>query len=313
MAAGTLWLGPLPTVPPEPPVVRSPALADSTEARALVMRAVNRLGGVELLRKSETWFVAAAGDENLTGDLQGLTAEAPTLRPHTERVAANARRLATAWERRTPRNDLSVRWRRFITREDSSGVVVWTDSAGSMNGSVAPEARRRAIVRRVPHLLLLEAATRGQNFFLGAEIRDGRRTTREVNLLLGDSLRASLWFDADSAILRAMEYRSVLPGRGDVTVRWEWNRWHERPGGNPDFAPRGHRILVEGRTFQDVHYSAYESGSAAGDSLLRLPPELVGRARPVGSGGAQVSMSSEASTTESLRASGEVSPGVHVV
>jgi glyoxylase-like metal-dependent hydrolase (beta-lactamase superfamily II) len=288
------------------------ALQQGEAARALVMRAVERLGGVEQLRQGDTWFVAGAGDENLSGDLQGLTPDAPTLRPHAERIAVNARRLATAWERRTPRNDMSLRWRRFISREDSSGVVVWTDSAGSMNGGVAPEARRRAMVRRVPHLLLLEAATRGERFFLGAELRDGRRTTREVTLLLGDSLRASLWLDADSAILRAMEYRAYLPGRGDVTVRWEWNGWHARTGADPDFAPRGHRILVEGRIFQDVHYTAFESRSSAGDSLLRLPPEVAGRARLAGSGGTVMSMA-EPATTEPLPANGEVTRGVHVI
>jgi hypothetical protein len=109
------------------------------DARTLLTRAVERLGGAEALRQSGTWLVEGTGTEDLSGEAQGLAPDVTTRRPHSERVAANPQRIAYAWERRTPRNDESLRWRRFIQREDSSGVVVWTDSVARMNGSVAPK------------------------------------------------------------------------------------------------------------------------------------------------------------------------------
>jgi hypothetical protein len=284
-------------------VILQGARPQAPDARSLLDLAVSRAGGVESLRTSGTWIVEGEGTENLTAEAQGVSANAPTNRPHRERVAANAARNAVAWERHTPRNDASLRWRRFIYRDDSSGVVVWTDSAGSMNGNVASEVRRRSFVRRVPHLLLLEAATRGRELSLGAERRFGGEPAREVRVVLDDTLRVSLWIGRDSP-LRAAEYDAWLPGRGGVKVRWEWEGWSIRRNASPLLAPTGHRVMVNDMAYQTVRSTNYASGSAAGDSLLSVPPSLAGR---------RMSMTMNAPRPAvALPVSGEVSPGVHV-
>src|SRR5262245_33914549 len=93
-------------------------------------RAVQALGGADRLAAFDEWKVAGEGRENLSAELQGREPDVPTWRPHVESVAVDRRRGSVAWERRTPRNDESLRWRRFIYTPDSMGVVDWTAGLG---------------------------------------------------------------------------------------------------------------------------------------------------------------------------------------
>ncbi len=137
-------------------------------AREVLDAALAALGGAARLEAIETWDVAGEGRENLTAEIQGLSPDEPTWRPHEERIGVDTRTLAVAWHRRTPRNDGSVRWRRMIRTPDSSGFVDFNAGFGAIRPSPAPEADRRGIARRVPHFLVQEAATRATRMRVGA-------------------------------------------------------------------------------------------------------------------------------------------------
>ncbi|MGQ0643131.1 MAG: MBL fold metallo-hydrolase [Gemmatimonadaceae bacterium] len=274
--------------------------ATSMTARALIDSALERLGGKEHISGHRKWFIAGVGVEDLSAELQGITPDGPTVRPHAEWLGVDAARHAVAWERRTPRNDQSLRWRRFVYRHDSTGVIVWTDSTGRMNAGAVPETRRRALMRRIPHLLLLESA-QAESLQLGrAAMLFGRRH-QEVRVRLDDAW-ISLWLSADSSVFRRAEYRTLLPGRGDVVVQWEWPVWKRAAG--VVLRPDGHRIVVAGRAYQRVEYQRFDVASSAADSLLDVPNEL--RARRTG-----MTMTAQP-RPDALPPSGEVAPGVHV-
>ncbi len=255
------------------------------------------------MRQQRKWFVAGKGEENLSAELQGITPARPTLRPHEEWLGVDAERRAVAWERRTPRNDSSLRWRRFVYRDDSSGVIVWTDSFGRMNPGAASETRRRAMMRRIPHLLLLEAA-QAESLQLGALGSVGRRPHQEVRVRVEGDIWLSLWISSDSSLLHRAEYRTLLPGRGEVSVQWQWPNWIR--GSSGDLRPSGHRILIDGREYQRVAYQRFEAAPAAADSLLSVPNELRTRR-------SSMTMQQAMPTSDSLPVTGEVAPGVHVV
>lgn len=126
------------------------------DPRALLDRAVAALGGPDRLARLDRWLVEGRGRENLTAELQGRTPAGPTYRPHQEIVAVVRALGRVAWERKTPRNDHSLRWRRFILGPDSSGVVDWNGGFGVMRPRPTSLASRAALMRRIPHLLLAE-------------------------------------------------------------------------------------------------------------------------------------------------------------
>ncbi|MEW5919119.1 MAG: hypothetical protein AB1762_22130, partial [Gemmatimonadota bacterium] len=268
---------------------------ENQAARSILTTALDRLGGADHLRNQRTWFVAGTGEENLSAELQGLTPDEETVRPHEEWLGVDQQQAAVAWERRTPRNDHSVRWRRFLYGRDSTGFIVWTDSVSVMRAGATPMTRRRGMMRRIPQLLLLDAAS-ADSLRVGTTRMLGGKRHQEVRALLDDGW-ISLWISADSSLLNAAEYQTELPGRGGVTVRWEWRDWRRERAGV--LRPGGHRVVIDGRTFQTVAYRRFEVAGPAADSLLRIPNEIRSRPRPM-------AMSAPATADSALPVSGEV-------
>ncbi len=242
--------------------------------------------------------VAGTGRENLSAEVQGMAPDAPTWRPHEEQLTVDARAMAVAWQRKTPRNDQSLRWRRLIYRPDSTGFVDFVAGYGGLRGTPAPEARRRALAHRVPHLLLIDVARRGM--LLGwKQTRIYSRPSDVLTTVLdGDTLL--LTFTRDPALLHSVEFRRPQPTRGDVNIRWTWKHW--RKDEQLGYAPRGHQIEVDGQTFQEVTYSRYVSPA----------PDVEARMRAADAGPGMMAGSRGASPDTGLVATGEVAPGVHV-
>ncbi len=133
--------------------------ASSSRGQLVLDAALAALGGPDRVRGIATWDLEGVGRENLSAEAQGLAPGRPTWRDHSERVAVDTRTLTVAWQRHTPRNDFSLRWRRLIYGPDRIGFIDFNSGRSVSRDRDVPEERRRALARRVPHLLLLEAAT----------------------------------------------------------------------------------------------------------------------------------------------------------
>jgi len=266
-------------------------------ARRLLKAALEALGGQERVAALDNWIVEGRGRENLSAELQGLSSDTPTWRPHEERIGVVRATGAVAWERKTPRNDESLRWRRFIQTPTAFGVVDWTSGYGVMQRDNVPEPARAALMRRIPHLLLLDAAANAKRLIT----RPGRLLAGAwhdvVEATLADDARLTLVLGRNPSTLDRVEYDVYLPGLGDSTVAWQWKGWHESR--SLGLAPSGHTILVHGAVFQDVDYSRYEAPSKDAQAMMEIPTDLKGRSQ-----GAPVPAAGPAT--------GEVAPGVHV-
>lgn len=251
-------------------------------------------------RVPRLWLVEGAGRENLTGELQGVAADAPTWRPHEERVAVDYQEQSVAWERRTPRNDESLRHRRFVYTPSKTIVV---DHANGFTRAIegdVPVERRRALMRRIPHLLLADVASRSASEARWVrEVRiDGARADEIAVTLPGEGTIALTIGREPSVLLRA-SYDLHFPGRGDTTVVWSWHGWtrHDTLG----WVPTGHRMVIGGVPFQEVTYSRYATGLTDASAMIAPP------AAPA---------SAHAETPAWARGigppTGEVAPGVHV-
>jgi glyoxylase-like metal-dependent hydrolase (beta-lactamase superfamily II) len=268
-------------------------------ARALLTAALRTLGGEERIAALDDWIVEGQGRENLSAELQGLSPDNPTWRPHEEKVAVVRASGAVAWERKTPRNDLSLRWRRFIDKADASGVIDWTAGYGAMRPSGVPQMAREALMRRIPHLLLLDAATRAKGLIsLGERGLEGVPHD-VVDVTLPDGARLSLLLSRDPRVLDRVEYTAYLPGIGDSVVTWQWRGWKKNAA--LGLVPSGHTVEVNGLVFQEVEYTRYEAGSPDAAGMMEIPADLL-------SAGTRREIIPAAGP-----ATGEVSPGVHVV
>ncbi|MGE5277126.1 MAG: MBL fold metallo-hydrolase [Acidobacteriota bacterium] len=270
-------------------------------ARQLLSEALDQLGGAERVAKVEAWLVEGKGSENLSGELQGLSPDEPTWRPHEETIAVVASSGSVAWQRRTERNDRSLRWRRFLYEPNAFGWVDFNAGYGVKRPREVPEAQRQAMARRVPHLLLLEAATRARRLVMTAEGRLGGAPREAVEAVLSDGSRLTLLLSRNPRTLAGIEYVAYLPGLGDSIVAWEWRGWHTDPA--LGMAPAGHRLRVNGAIFQEVEYARYAAAGSDAAAMLRIPKDL---APPSGAA------PRPDAPPPAGAASGEVAPGVHV-
>ena len=259
--------------------------------RALLETALNILGGSERLAQLDDWLVEGKGRENLSAELQGLSAEAPTWRPHRESVAVKrSGGLAVAWERRTPRNDHSLRWRRFIYKADSFGVVDFVSGNAGRSPGGTSEETRIALMRRIPHLLLLDVSTNAR----GLRVRGDQLLEAEM-----PDMALLLRFAKNPPVLEQLEDAIYMPGLGDSHIRWRWHGWwRDRLLG---YRPSGHVLTINGKVFQEVSYTTYMSGKPEAKTLLEVPAHVDAMAG-----------FSHSSPPVGGPAEGEVAPGVHV-
>jgi len=266
----------------------------------LLTAALDALGGAAKVAALDSFVVEGTGRENLSAELQGLAPDSPTWRPHEEKVAVVRSTGQIAWQRKTPRNDLSLRFRRFIYGPEQFGVVDFNAGYGALRPRATPAPERDALMRRVPHVLLLEAATRATRATAKGERRlDGAaHDAVEVALEGGDVL--TLLLSRAPVTLAAVESRIYMPGRGDATVRWRFNGW--KKDATLGLVPVGHALDVDGTPFQEVAYSRFEAGTPDAAAMMKIPTDLKPpdgpRKEPAPAGGP---------------ATGDVAPGVHAL
>ena len=269
------------------------------KGRDLLERALADLGGRAALERIRYWHTVANGRENLSADLQGLRPGRATWRVHDETVGIDADTLTTSWERKSARNDHSFRWRRIVMSAEGTSFYDWVTHQRGMGSTPAPEPRRRAMVRRVPHLLLLEAVLAPKvSWKQMTRMEEGASDEVVVTTRDGSELTLSI-AQASPRVVRAVEFRGDLPGAGTVPVVWHWRHW--RPHAELGAIPSGQTITIDGVPFQEVAFATF-GGSSRRPSVLGMP------APP-----AQDHVSTFTATSPtSLPATGEVRPGVHV-
>lgn len=253
-------------------------------------------------RGGAAWLVEGEGRENLDGELQGLADGEPTWRPHEERVAVDTATDTAGWERRTPRNDFSLRHRRFVYAPSRTLIVDHANGVTREVPGAVSEVRRRALMRRIPHLLIAEAwRSRFAAKTTRAVVADGGAADEVALDLPGDGT-IRLVVGRSPAVPRSAEYRMYFPGRGNVVVRWDWTGWKEHA--QLGHVPSGHRLTIDGIVFQEVRYTRYERGTRETDAFLNPPVPQP----PAASGTVEL----PAWTAAAGPATGEVAPGVHV-
>lgn len=256
---------PLPTYAQEP-------IENESRAIRLLRRSLDALGGLERLRALKTIYLAGKGVENLTANVQGLHPENETIRTHEESMAVQIQGSDVAYERRTPRNDMSIRWRRTLFRGDERIFADWVSLGYSSRSLPSDQLERDGLRRRIPHVLLLEAAQRSQDLGWGGQKTLDGRAHEVVTLSVAVGEPLNLFIDSSTGFLSRVAYRMHVPGLGDTSVEFDYldYRAHEQLG----WFPTEQVIRIGGKVFQQIRINRVETDSPEGEALLSLPDEF---------------------------------------
>ena len=271
---------------------------EEQRGRAILGRALADLGGAARVEAVKYWLLTGEGRENSAAELQGFAPLQETWRPHSETIAVDTTDLTVAWDRKTPRNDNSLRWRRFVLAPERTGVIDTTASQAWMVPTPVPAPRRRGLARRIPHLLMLEAAG-ARSATWREQRRDEGHPSDVIDVVLQDgSQLAVVIAQATPRVLRALEFKTYLPGAGEVQVIWRWRGWrrHSELG----FVPTEHTVAISDVAFQEVKYSVFGTPKER-PSALALPAN------------ARADLMPQSHPGPPLLATGEIKPGVHLL
>ncbi len=240
-------------------------------ANLVLNKSAEALGGWERLENLVSISITAEGHENLEAQVQGIHPEKDTIRPHGEKLVVNLRDEKAAYERRTPRNGSSLRWRKFIYAGDFYIFADHTSRRASRRELATAARERSNLARRIPHLLLLEISRHRAGLrWLGEHTFDGRKHSA-IAYPLPSGLQLTLYFDSASHLLTKFEYLLSLPTRGDTVVAYEYPEYRRRT--ELGWFPTGHRITVGGSVLQQVKYTRVAVNSPEEDKFFEVPAE----------------------------------------
>ena len=241
-------------------------LASFEEARAVVTRGLEALGGAAAIERARGLALEGEGVLDLGTLLQGRRPFEGDAHPIREVVAWLPQDDRLVHELDAPINPDARSWRR--TDHRASGTYRIDMSRG--RASWGRPGDRRTIERTIPHLLLSEVLARpaGLRHLGRVETAGGERIA--VSWSPPEGAPVTLLFDATEGFLREVEALADLPVRGDARVRWTYLAHEDVPGLGP--YPSGYTIHVDGERLQEVRWTARTAAPEGG--VLDLPPEI---------------------------------------
>jgi glyoxylase-like metal-dependent hydrolase (beta-lactamase superfamily II) len=243
------------------------------DARRKIDAALNVLGGAERLRSLTSVVIRAEGREHRSAEAQGYDPESVTDAPHEETVVAYFSEEKLLYEHKTGRHDGTTRHRRWSYAGDERTVVDFVEHFAAARRYDAARAERLRRARRVPHLLLLEAAANPAGLSgAGAADYGGRRHDLVVFKLPNEKATLRLFLDAETRLLSKYEYAMEFAGLGDRTVEHAFDEYrrHEKLG----WFPSGDSIKVGGDVWREARYTTVEVDSPRAAALFELPESL---------------------------------------
>ena len=243
------------------------------DARRKVEAALDALGGAARLRSLVSVVIRAEGREHRSAEAQGYDPERATDTPHEELVVAYFSEEKLLYEHKTGRHDGTTRRRRWSYDGDERTVVDFVEHFAAARRYDAARAERLRRARRVPHLLLLEAASNpGSLSAAGAADYKGRRHDLVDFKLPNEKGTLRLFLDAETRLLSKYEYAMEFAGLGDRNVEHAFDayRRHDRLG----WFPSGDSIKVGGDVWREVRYTSVEVDSPRAAALFELPESL---------------------------------------
>jgi glyoxylase-like metal-dependent hydrolase (beta-lactamase superfamily II) len=240
-------------------------------AQQVLEQALQILGGRAHLQAIASLTIKAKGSENRAAEIQGHRPAAPTRGAHEETLAIFPSAGKLALDHRTDRHDGSVRHRRWLFAGNDRTVADFIIQGVFPRRNVSTETERTRLARRVPHLLLLEAAQQlaGLTVHANAAVYAGRQHQVLGWTPTNEKTTFRLFFDARTHLLSKCEYTQDYPGLGDTVLEYTYTNWRAHP--QLGWFPASQAIKIGGKTFRRVDNLEVTVNASNAEEIFQSP------------------------------------------
>lgn len=255
--------------------------AQNNQALRVLGTAVQALGGGARIKAFKSIYFSARGTENGASAGQDYYPGKDVPTAHEEKLAVFNDGMRLAYEYKTDRGDGTTRWRRFLFN-DARRIVADFGTKHVYTSAVRfPSIDRDQDARRVPHLLLMEAAANSSTLqYLGTRTFENREQEVISVTLPNSRIPVSLYFDKQTKLLTKYDYSADFPAIGTALIEYIFSAQQAHPKLN--WFPLTHNIRINGKVWRSVKYDQVVTDSPEAEAMLRLPPELEGFITPPG-------------------------------
>ncbi|WP_164928859.1 MBL fold metallo-hydrolase [Gloeobacter violaceus] len=234
-------------------------------ARAVLDAGIEALGGPQVLEKSRRITLKEVGHS--LNAYQSANPEPPYSKTAYEEVTV-----------------IDYKDGRLFNEQKSAfpGIVVWNrtiiDGQNGYNLDMRAKtavaiadpsiAANRAIVRKLPHLLLREARNRVDTLRWVGEDDFGGKKQQVITYARDDGRQLALYFDAQTRLLTKSDFLYTDPAVGDSRSEFVYPGYREVEGVK---VPTGRSFYNAGEPIQTTEYTQVQFGQAVSDAQVAIP------------------------------------------
>ena len=256
-------------------------------ATQVLDRSLDALGGIDQLKAITSFTMRGTGKEHPSAESQGYEYGKRNDQEYQETLVAFPRHGKFAYEHRSDEGDRRVRWRRWLYNGDQRQVADFLVQRDYSRRSASVVNQRLQQVRRIPHLLLVEARENPSSlrFVSDATNYQGRKHSVLAYTPPNESTSLNLFFDNQTNLLSKLEYDIDFPGLGDTRLEYTYSGY--RRDRHLGWTPSRHTIEVAGSialevvvsmtaNFPDAEniFNLPKFPAAQTDEVFQLPPPL---------------------------------------
>lgn len=264
-------------------ILLAPVLAgwagDARQGEEVVARALDKMGGPDLLDRTEGLAFHASGWYDKVAERQGWSMETSSPGTFVERIAVDSLGETVGYEYREDRYDGTVEELREIYSGSDRRLIVVVPAAFAVDlRSPEHAAARRKVLRRVPALLLQEILARPSDL---RTVGEGGGDTLRIAGTLSDGTRLRLHFTRSDSLLRRVSYEMDYLSFGDAELSWLYGGY--RPVDGVGMVPHRYGVLAAGRRLTDMKVLRTVTGRAAVEPWVEVPEGIrIGEPQEVG-------------------------------
>lgn len=244
-----------------------------TDERAtqILDRSLSALGGIDRLKAITSITFKGTGKEHPSAQAQGYEYGKRSDQEYQETLVAFPAQGKFAFEHRTDEGDRKIRWRRWLYDGNQRlvGDFLVQDIYTSRSESVVRQRIRQ--MRRIPHLLLVEARETPSSLRFISDSRTYRDRPHSVIAYTPPndrSIALNLFFDNQTQLLSKFEYQIDFPTLGDTRLEYTYSGY--RRDRDLGWTPARHTINVAGSIALEVEIAMTANTSGA-EEIFKLP------------------------------------------
>ena len=244
--------------------------ATNERATQVLDRSLDALGGIDRLKGLASITMKGTGKQHPSAESQGYEYGKRTDHEYQETLVAFPSQAKFAFEHRTDEGDRTIRWRRWTYDKDQRRVGDFLVQ-GTFHGQGASVIKQRTQqMRRIPHLLLVEARENASSLKLISDSTNyrGRRHSVLAYTPPNETVPVNLFFDDETKLLSKLEYRIDFPTLGDTRLEYTYSGY--RRDRDLGWVPSRHTINVAGNIALDVEV-AMTANTAGAEKIFELP------------------------------------------